>query len=159
MSGNGYIVKKGKIYLIEYGEPAAYRLYRETLDRGGKGLCISSEHPDTVKNEMEITTGETIWLSGEESNEKISPRDLENLRDGILKFVEDHGERGTILLDGLEYLITKNGFERTLKFFHDIREKIASKKATVIIPVSPPAFKERQIALLERYSEVMETVE
>jgi len=54
------------------------------------------------------------------------------------------------LLDGIEYPIIMNGFTPVLKFLHDIREGAILHRAIFILPVSPAAIDERELALIER---------
>lgn len=148
-----------EIHLVERGVPSAYTLYRNALAEGKEGICISTDHPRAVKSGRGVTSGKLIWLSSKGGEKSISPTDLEDLRDVIYDFAEREGEKGTVLLDGIEYLSTVNGFNRTLTFFHDLREKIALTGSKLIIPISTTALERRKVALLERYSVVMEAVQ
>ena len=64
-----------------------------------------------------------------------------------------------MLLDGLEYLVTTNGFDLTMKFLHDLRESVTLNRSRLIVPVSPATLDTRKLALLERHMEPIEIVE
>lgn len=70
----------------------------------------------------------------------------------ISQFLKKSGNP-VILLDGLEYLITTNGFSLTLRFLHDLWEMIALNKGILIMPLSEDTLEKKEVALLERYSE------
>jgi archaellum biogenesis ATPase FlaH len=58
-----------------------------------------------------------------------------------------------ILLDGIEYIVSNNDFTKVLRMIDQISDNIAQSKCTMIIPVDPRAFDQRQLALLERNME------
>ena len=60
------------------------------------------------------------------------------------------------MIDGVEFLIVNNGFDKVLKMIHRITEVVMEFKSRVIISVDPRALDVREMALLERNMEVIE---
>jgi hypothetical protein len=139
-------------YLLKERTPEhAFRMFRDMVGYGLHGLCISTSHPTDVKHKHEIPDRVTLlWLSKTDVGYAISPLYLGVIRDRISAFVSKHAS-ASVLLDGLEYLITINGFDLTLKFLHDVREIIVLKRAVLVIPVNPATLEPKQLELLERY--------
>jgi len=152
-------LEPGRCYLVE--ESKAYQsfsMFGDMLAYGFLGLCISTTHPADVKGESGFVGKATVlWLSKAERDYAVSPSNLGILRDRISEFISQN-ENAVVLLNGLEYLITTNGFDTTLKFIHDIREVITLNRSVLILPAAPRALEERQLELLERYMEVIEVV-
>jgi hypothetical protein len=143
-----YELLQGHAYLVK-NPPLAYEVFTDQVTHGFHGLCISRTHPDLVRREHGLDRTPVLWLSETHSESRISPTN----RDQLIAQIEDFtskSERSIILLDGLEYLITKNGYERVLSLLQKINELIAVKKSCLIVPVNASALKERELALLER---------
>lgn len=64
-------------------------------------------------------------------------------------------ENSVILFHGLEYLVTRYGFLKVLKFFQDLNEVIVSCNSRVIVPTDPRTLEDREIALLEGEMEII----
>ena len=157
----GYILLEvGRSYLVEERKPTyASRIFSEMVSYGFPGLCISTAHPADVKQEYGLRGKVTVlWLSKVEKDYSISPSSLGMLRDRITSFAE-RNENSVVLLDGLEYLISTNGFDLALKFLHDLMESVTLNRSRLIVPVSPGALEARELALLERSMEPIEVVE
>ncbi len=88
--------------------------------------------------------------------ESINPCDLEIMAGMIKEFLRK-SKNPVVLLDGLEYLTIANCFIPVLKFVYDIREWVILHRAVFILPVSPAALDEKELALIERNMEVVDT--
>ncbi len=146
----------GKSYLIESRSPdRAFKIFGDMIRRGFSGLCISTLPPAEVKKKYEpMDRANLFWLSKVEVEYAVSPSNLGILRDKILATMTK-AKKSVILLEGLEYLATTNGFDLTLKLLHDIREAAVIHQAILILPIAPKAFDTKHLELLERYMEVI----
>ena len=59
-------------------------------------------------------------------------------------------EKAVILLDGIEYLISNNGFNPVLRFIRRLIDKISETDTILLIGVSAKAMNEQELKLLER---------
>ncbi len=98
-----------------------------------------------------------LWLSHTPGEDYHNPTAIGTLAKTVSRFIEESGGEAVILLDGLEYLIVNNGFLQTLMFVEHVNEFVMQRKAVVIVPVSPDALEEKELALLERNLEVVES--
>lgn len=147
-------VTSGRGYLVEEPSPQrALEVFKQLAAFGMPALWVSTTYPNELKDHQ-LRGVEFVWLSAQRVKGAVPPSDLDILRDIITKFAKSH-RGGVVLLDGLEFLTVSNGFERTLKFLRDIIETIAITPATLLVPISPNALDERQLALLERNMEVI----
>jgi hypothetical protein len=154
------LLESGHSYLVEGRTPdKAFEMFGGMVRYGSPGLCISTSHPADVKKEHELAGRATVlWLSKVGQDYSTSPSNLGILRDRISTFVS-RNENAVVLLDGLEYLISMNGFDLALKFLHDVREVVILNRSRLIIPISPATLEAQQLAMLERHIEPIEIVE
>ncbi len=74
----------------------------------------------------------------------------------ITKFL-DRSRNPVVFLDGIEYIIVANGFPPVLRFLKDMQDKIILKKAVFLLPINPIALGTREMAVLERTMETLES--
>ena len=84
------------------------------------------------------------------------PTDIGSLASLITNYISKH-ERSAAILDGLEYLTINNGFGQILKFVEHVNEAVMRSRCTMIIPISPDAMDRKELALIERNTEVIES--
>jgi hypothetical protein len=154
-----YTVRPGRSYVVEESPPsisfdAFVNLVSTTIDGKGKmvGVAVTRQHPDLVREKYGIESTPIYWLATRAGDKVISPTNLGILTHMLVKFAEGT-PNGVILLDGIEYLVSNNDFTKVLRMIDQISDNIAQSKCTMIIPVDPRAFDQRQLALLERNME------
>jgi hypothetical protein len=154
-----YNLLPGKCYIVEESPPDlsfdAFVNILSTPDESCAkvvGLAISRQHPDMIKQKYGLEKTPIIWLTTRAGQDVIAPTNLGILTHTIIKFVEEN-PCGVILLDGIEYLITNNDFNKTLRVINQVNDHVAQSKSRIIIPVDPRAFDSKELALLERNSE------
>lgn len=153
-------IKRGHSYLVKEEKPeTSFELFREMLMYDTEGLCISRMHPDEIKEKYDLMDAKVFWLSNQKVLEQsISPTNIELLRHRIREFAEK-SENGVILLEGLEYLITLNGFNLMLRCLEDINDIIIMNNSRLIIPVNPETLDGKELAWLEKSMEIFTPVE
>ena len=55
-----------------------------------------------------------------------------------------------MLLEGVEYLITQNSFDATLRFMQKVNEYVTLSKGILLLPVNPSAMESKDYHLLAR---------
>src|SRR5213593_1907415 len=151
-------LEKGVCYLVKEKKPElSFRLFEMLLAQKNPGLCITRQYPDRVRRERGLTDVRIIWLSHTPGEDYHNPTAIGTLAKTISQFIEDAKGEAVILLDGLEYLIVNNGFLQTLMFVEHVNEFVMQRKAVVVIPASADALEEKELALLERNLEVLES--
>jgi two-component system cell cycle response regulator len=150
---------RGVCYLVKEKKPdLAFQFFRQTLRDGLPGLVITRQFPDRVRRDQALPADvKVIWLSHTPGEDYHNPTAIGTLAKTISRFIEDAKGEAAVLLDGLEYLIINNGFLQTLMFVEHVNEFVMQRKAVVIVPASPEALEEKEIALLERNLEVVES--
>lgn len=154
-----YKLVPGRTYIVEESPPDmsfdAFVNILSTATDGSKkavGLAVSRQHPDLIRQKYGLEATPIFWLATRAGDDIISPTNLSVLTNTLVRFVEENQE-GVILLDGLEYLISNNDFNKVLRVLDQVNDHISQGKSLMIVPVDPRAFSQRELALLERNTE------
>jgi len=133
----------------------SYRLFKVELSRGAQGLVISRSHHDAIRQRYGLERTPIIWLANQPGHDRVEPENLSILEHMVIDFIRK-SERAAIILDGLEFLISKNRVERVLKMLYSISDEAVLNGAKLIIPLDPNVMEGSEIALFEREFEVIE---
>jgi predicted transcriptional regulator len=152
------LLKKGSSYIVKEEKPeTSFDIFKNALYDGVDGLCITRLPPEKVKEKYSITSN-VFWLTNQESADGNTLR--VQRPDEIVKTVRNFVEKnknGVVLLDGLEYLISRYEFPKALKLIHDLNEVIAVSDSRLIVPLDPRTLDGKEMALLERDMEIFGT--
>jgi hypothetical protein len=153
---NGHL-KKGHTYLVKESKPKnSFDYFKELVVKGNKGLCISRQHPKRLEKIYLLRDTSILWLTTAIGENYINPGSVGILTNFTVNFIEKYQDHSAVIVDGLEYILTYNKFEKMLKSIYFINEVAEKNKGIVIIPLSPEAFNEKNLALMERYTEAIE---
>jgi two-component system cell cycle response regulator len=154
-----YQLLEGRSYVIEESPPDisfdAFANIVSTPDDKGKktvGMMVTRQHPDLVRQKYGLEQTPIYWLATRTGEDIISPTNLGILTHTMVKFVEEH-PNGVILLDGIEYLVSNNDFNKVLRVLDQVNDHISQGGSRMILPVDPRAFEQKELALLERNME------
>jgi len=146
-----YDLERGYSYLIkEESQNQAIDVFVDAVHHGWSGLCISREYPEKLKDKFDLDGIPILWLSSDQIHDySREPINIPLLYSDIKTFVLENPDP-IVLLSGLEYLISQNGFPQILKFIQLIDDKLAITNAVLIAPISPLTLKEQDLKLLEK---------
>ena len=142
-------MKDSSSYLVEESVPdEAYRLF-EIAQRAGKGgMVITRTFPQKVRERLSGPPFPILWLSNVGKEDTVRPKDLEKLSLAVEQFLAR--EKGVILLDAIEYLVTNNNFITVLRLVQSIRDQVAINSGVFLLSVNPSALDPHQLTLLEK---------
>jgi len=119
-----------------------------------QGLIVSRQYPREIRASHFLQTTPILWLSTVSGKDYMDPAKLNMLTDYIVNFLE-RSQNGVVLVDGLEYLVTSNDFQRVLKAVDRWTESAMTSNSRLIVSADPRAFELKELALLERNREVV----
>ncbi len=144
-------LKEGTMYLIKgRNVERSYVLFSHVVSEKANGLLITRKSPLHMKAAYNLSEVPTLWLSQKEEGDVLYPTQLDKLVYLISRALDQ--ENSIILLDGIEYLIVHNRFERVLKQLYIIREVVYRHGGILLIPLDPEAFSEKELGFLEKES-------
>lgn len=156
------MLEKGFNYLL-YEEKAriTYELLAELEKVGSPVLCITTVFPKKLKKMFSLKGAEVLWLSDSGSDPKaLKPTrlDFEITRSISNFFKENKG--AVVFLDGFEYLLSENGFDKARRFIKRINDTASMNDGTFIICVNKEGIpKEDLITLSKDFDIVKEASE
>lgn len=152
-------LKKGYSYLVKESEPVkSYELFKNELLKNSKGLCFSRNHPEKIKQRYGLENVELYWLShAHEDKGQIDPTNLVRIMIILREFLKGIGDK-VVLIDGIEYLIFRNGFTALLRFIQSLNEHIVLSDSILIVPINPRTLNGKELALLGLEMEIVEAV-
>lgn len=150
-------LKPGRSYLVEEDRPEqAYELLAKGLSGNKGGLLITRTNPKRVRERFSLDAVRVLWLTDrEESKEETIPPALERIVYEIEGFMSKHPQ-GSVMLDGLEYLVSNNSFDAVLRFVRRLVDTVSEGRHIFLISLGPATVKEQELKMLEREMEVVQ---
>jgi len=143
-------LEDGRIYLVrEPSTTMSVEAFGDLLKVGYRGHVISR----TPQGEFRASFPgiyEFVWLA-ETGEDSIPPR-----LDEIESYLKRLPRKNAVFMERLDYLIFKNGFEKTLSFVHRVREIAYLGSHIVIISLDPDTLGRRELRLLEKETSEVE---
>lgn len=142
-----YKVKPGSVYLIT-GENSekAIEAFTDLLQAGYGGLLVTRNHPDEVKAVLN-TDVPVLWLTDDVDGESTIFPNIALLERKLQSYLS---RNRVILIDRLDYLISKNSFASVLSLVQKLNDLVFMKKSIVLLSVDPRTLTEREFSLLEK---------
>jgi hypothetical protein len=136
-------IKESSYVISEEKADVSYDLFKEMIEKGYRGLCITRRDPDEVRSKYSLNNSSVIWLTQNHSDgvHTINPLNLQQLHTTIKEFIE-RGKNNVVLLDSLEYLIAQNAQQAgqknaALKSIQVLIKTMGIIDSPLIIPVTP----------------------
>jgi hypothetical protein len=144
----GHLRGRGSYLVREAKGEKVFALLAEITAKGARPLCISRAHPDDLAA-FGLESADGVWLSRQSAKgvRTASPTDLVGLTSAIHRHLE--GGTAVLVVEGLEYLVSQNGFPSILRFAQTIHEKVVLKDSYLLMSANPEAFRDadyRQLA-------------
>jgi archaellum biogenesis ATPase FlaH len=111
-------------------------------------MVITRAFPQKIRERFGVADLPILWLSNVGKEDTVRPKDLEKLSLAVEQFLAR--EKGIILLDAIEYLVTNNNFLTVLRLVQSIRDQVAINHAILLLTVNPSSLDPHQMTLLER---------
>jgi len=147
------LLKSGSSYLFtERAVPRAYDAFKRLLAEGKRGLVISRNHPERVQQAYGLDCP-VMWIAKSTKPTggvlSLEPTRLMKIHGTISDFIKAN-PGSVVLLDGLEYLITENGFGPVMKTVQLTNEEVAMSGSFLLVPIDPRTLETQQLGYLER---------
>jgi len=142
-------LESGSSYLVENDIEKAFEVFVDNVFSGLEGLCITRQFPPKVRRKYGLEKTPIVWLTSERAEGEATVHSIQDLSILIASFL-DNTERGVVLLDGLEYLITNHGFEILIRFLQTSRSRFEKKDAILIAALLEKALDAKEVTLIER---------
>ncbi|QLH75485.1 MAG: DUF835 domain-containing protein [Methanomassiliicoccales archaeon] len=151
-----YELKRGYAYLVKEVKPKkSFEIFVDQVTHDIQGLCVTRQHPSVIRKDWGLEKTPIIWLTNQLGKVYINPTNIGILGETITRFIEKSGD-SVVLLDGIEFLIVNNDFERVLRMLHNITDAAMENRSRLIISIDPRTLHTKEMALLERNMEIID---
>ena len=123
------------------------KAYADLTMHGVPGLCIAREDPETLISHYGISRESILIVASRPIGGFEAVSDLQGLSRVVSGFLGDH-EAPVVLLDGLEYIVTRHGFDAFYQFIQEKRFDFLEAGAVLLVILDPATLTEREKALL-----------
>lgn len=157
-SAAAYHLDPGYIYVYDKNTDMTkhMEIFADQVKHNIQGLCVTRHHPQKIRDQYHLEKTPIIWLMGGEciiGENCIKPDNLSGLGSTISKFLAE-AKDGVVLLDGIEYLLSRNGFESVLKFIQYMNDKVMQSNSRIILCLDSLSLENKQFHQLA--SEMLE---
>ncbi|MCC7572821.1 MAG: PAS domain S-box protein [Candidatus Methanofastidiosum sp.] len=147
-------LEAGKIYLVKESKSLfSIEAFNDLLKVGYSGYILTRsselEYSKQIKGKYNY-----IWISEKDKRGSLSPNFTE-----IEKYLEGIPRKSFVLIDRIDYLLSKNGFSKFLSFVHHLREIAYLRGITVIISVDSEIFGNVEMKLIEKETKDISPIE
>ena len=138
-------VKAGESYLMDSLQRSLKTAF-DLNNHGVKCLCIVREDPDSLAKNYNFKPEDIVLLSLKPIRGFKAINDLQEIAIMITKFLEKGG--GVVVLAGLEYLVSRYGFNPVFMMLQEKRFEFLETGATLLIPINLETLDNKEKALL-----------
>ena len=141
---------RGSSYLIKSEDPGRlYSMFNSLVEGMDDGLCISRSFPEKTREHYQVTRGDFIWMTTNTVGHDrcINPTNISMLHMAIMDFLKATAQ-GIITLEGVEYLISNNGFDPILRLLHALNDKITVSESMMLITIDEQTLAPREMRIL-----------
>ncbi len=139
----------GNCYLMpEKSNTAALDLLVDLATSGYSGYLITRMNPHTMKSMVSTANIHISLLGQDRGKEYKTITDLKQLLQTI-KDIGKEKKESVILLERLDYLISKFSFEKVMEVLYEINDDIARNKCLLLLRIDPGTIEKTQMALIE----------
>jgi PAS domain S-box-containing protein len=144
-----YELNFGYNYLVEDNVELAFDLFTDKIMSGIDGLCVTRISPSRIRAEHGLLKTPIVWLTSESVNGERTINGLQDLSILISNYVT-RVEKPVILVDGIEYLASHQGFDSMYHLLQSKRTQMEAAGGILIVPFFKDAFEPKEVKLLER---------
>ncbi|MDP2900197.1 MAG: DUF835 domain-containing protein [Candidatus Bathyarchaeota archaeon] len=132
--------------MVESSENA-FHIYAALTIHGVPGLCFLRGNPQRLIQEYSLRPEQILLLSSRALFGFEAAEDLQEISHRVSRFLEKN-RNSVILVDGLEYLASRFGFDSTYRFIQEKVYDAVEADVVLLFPADPKTFNERERALL-----------
>ena len=138
-------VKAGESYLIDSVQKSL-KIAFDLASQKVNGLYIVRENPDLLVRNYNFKPENIVLLSVKPIREFKAVNSLQDVSIRITRFLKDGG--GVVVLGGLEYLISRSGFNSVFMMIQEKRFEFLEAGATFLVPINLDSLDIREKSLL-----------
>jgi hypothetical protein len=144
------LLRPGATYIFLREKQQARELFVLYLKSGRPGLWITRRPPREARELYGLDKTPFIWLTSSivPGENCLDPGEFGPLSTAISSFTREAKDY-LILIEGVEYIVTKTGFPTVLKLVQYLNDRVMSTGGMLLLGMNPQAFNDSELALLK----------
>jgi hypothetical protein len=134
-------VNRGESYLCDSLDNCL-RIASDLHTRGVSAMCIVREDPELITKKYNLKPDEVVLLSSKPVKGFKAVDGLQEIAIAVTKFLKAGG--GVVLMDGLEYLISRFGFNPVYRCLQEKRVEFMEAGAVLLVPFNMETLDNRE---------------
>jgi hypothetical protein len=139
-----YRLSAGQVYLVKETAPFhGVGIFADQVAHCFQGLCITDKNPETIRDRYGFSRTPILSsINGEAQS-------LEKLEITVRRFVQEAGEEGVILIDGLESLVLQYSSKSVQNMVLNILPDIEKNGSSLLLSFDPEKVRDDELQELE----------
>ena len=133
----------------------AYEMMVKGLTAGLDVMIISAKQPSSIRPTFGLKQVEIYWLTTSTGDKVIHPANMGVLVDTITRFMQK-GPKTLVLLDGFELIKSYGDFKKAMIAVDVLKDVVSANSSRLIVPINKHSLSEKEIAIMERHSVVIQ---
>ena len=139
---------KGNSYLIpDKTKKSALELFINLTVSNHKGLCITRGNPEIAKSMFPSTDIKIVLLSKDKVDGFENISDFDEVT-SVIKDFSKKNKDSVILLDRVDYLLTRFSFERFIEALYQINDIVSKNNSILLLHLNPSIVDTKQFAII-----------
>ncbi|MCK5258890.1 MAG: PAS domain S-box protein [Thermoplasmatales archaeon] len=138
----------GKSYLITDNNASATYFFENLINTGFKGLLITRTDPKDIIDVVHSKQFEILLLNKDRLGNIKNISNLNELTTSITQFIRKK-TKSVVLLDRIDYLITRFSFEEFIDSLYQIDSVIVKNNSLLLVHLNPSILDERQMSIVK----------
>jgi len=141
-------LSRRKSYLIEDNISSAIYTFENLISSGFKGLLITRTDPKNVIDIDYSEQFEILFFNRDKIGKNKNISDLNELVTRVTQFTKNKN-KSVILLNRIDYLISRFSFEEFIDTLYQINNVIVSNNSLLLVHINPSILDERQMSIIK----------
>jgi len=139
-------IKAGRNYIVAASDPHnAFMMIRAMHLSGKPTLCLTTSFPGKIRSDYDLGEMDIKWLSDSTTDiDNVNPKDLEGDSMEIVSTFLMTTKGSGVMLDGVDQLISINGFDKVLAFVKKLNDLAKTHGSTIVLSVNKQGLPEDQ---------------
>ena len=143
-----YSLESGMGYFVNEERPdIGYKVFLDRITHGDFGLCISKLAPDKIRTRYNLVKTPILWLTFNNVEKSISPKNVDGLTSVISDFVR-RTQKSLVFLDCFDQIKFAIGFDKALSALRDFMRLCVENNSTILMSIPPNMFEVEQLAAI-----------
>ncbi len=146
---SSYEIASGSSLMVEDDIDLAYEIFVDRVMSGMEGLMVTRIFPKKIREKYGLEKTPIIWLNDEKIEGQLTINNVQDLSIAISNYVAK-AQKPAILIDGIEFLMSRSGFDSVYRFLQTKRSQIESTDSILVLPFFKDALDPKEARLIQR---------